>query len=254
MEILSDRRFVEVTKLLQKNGFALSEENSRCLANAFEIISTFVHGKLTNEEIFRTYDLLSDVMKNDRPDIIAHVNKEDRIRVAVRLMEELQDTRGKLTEDEKIAFAFCIFTGECTQIYDEEQGVVRSGVALFDSFEHIEQELLYAMKTDPTRFDMRGNRVVIDEQYGYSVDAAIQTTSVRAAYAYLQHLKYNGKPIIYSRIGSFSNSTGQLVDGYTIYTEKKGLFSTKKVEVATLYINSYCESMPRVAPKGFSLD
>ena len=115
MNLLNPKRYDDVNQLLQERGIALQEEDRRCVANTFEIISSFVHGKLTTAEIFSAYDLLSDVMKNDRPDIVAYVKKEDRIRVAVRLMEELAETKGKLTEDEKIAFAFCIMTGECTQ-------------------------------------------------------------------------------------------------------------------------------------------
>ena len=253
MNLLNPKRYDDVNQLLQERGIALQEEDRRCVANTFEIISSFVHGKLTTAEIFSAYDLLSDVMKNDRPDIVAYVKKEDRIRVAVRLMEELAETKGKLTEDEKIAFAFCIMTGECTQFFDEEQGVIRSGVAMFDSFEHIEQELLYAMSTDPDRFDMKKKELVIDERYGFSVETAIHTTSVRAAYAYLASLRYNGQPIVFDRIGSFANDAGQLVDGYQIFVEKKGLFSKKKMEVAKIYINSYCQDMPEVAPKGFVL-
>lgn len=253
MKVLSPKRFDEVNKLLREEGFSLSEENLQCLSNVFEIVSTFVHGKLSNKEILHAYDLLSDVMKNDRPDIVAYVPKEDRIRVAVRLMEELPETRGKLTLDEKIAFAFCIFTGECTQFFDEERDMIRSGVALFDSFEHIEQELLYAMATDPDRFDMKKKAYVIDEQYGLSVETAIHTTSVGAAYAYLERLKYNGQPVHYDRIGSCLNDAGQHVDRYIISVEKKGLFSKKMIEVATIYINSYCHDMPNVAPKGFTL-
>lgn len=253
MELLSQKRYDDVNQLLQDNGISLDDENRRWLSNTFEIISSFVQNKLTTAEIFSVYDLLSDVMKNSRPDIVVYVKKEDRIRVAVGLMEELVETAGKLTEDEKVAFAFCIMTGECTQVFDEEQGVIRSGVTLFDSFEHIKQELLYAMSTDPDRFDMKKVEFVIDERYGFTVETAVHTTSVRAAYTYLASLRYNGQSVVFDRIGSFGNNAGQLVDGYKIFVEKKGLFSKKKFEVATLYINSYCQDMPKVAPKGFTL-
>ena len=253
MKVLNNRRYVEVRALLEKCGISLSEEYYECLANVFEIISVFVNGKLSNQEILRAYDLLSDVMKNDRPDIVAYVSKEDRIRVAVRLMEELPETKGKLTDDEKIAFAFCILTGECTQIFDEESGQIRSGVVLFDTFEHIESELLYATASDPDRFDLKKSSLIIDERYGYSVETAIHVTSIPAAYAYLERLKYGGQTIMYDRIGSFVNSVGNHVAGYRIYTQKSGLFSKKKTEVATLYINSYCLDMPSIAPKGFTL-
>jgi len=253
MELLNTDRFEEVKTVLRESGISLSEENQRCIANVFEIISAFVHEKLTLTEILRTYDLLSDVIKNKRPDIILYVSKEDRIRVAVRLMEELPETRGKLTEEEKVAFAFCIFTGECIQFYDEERGMIRSGTALFDTFEHIEEKFQCAMEEDPERFDMKKAELVIDDQYGFSIDTAIHVTSVGAAYEYLDRLRYHGKPVIYQRIGSSRSNAGQIIDRYTVYIEKNSLFSKKRTEVATLYINSYCQDMPFVAPKGFSL-
>ena len=151
MNLLNEKRFAEVKLLFEKENLPLSEREIKIYSNVFEIISIYIHNKLTNEEILHAYDFLSDVMLNNRPDI-AYVAKVDRIRVAVALMETIPETKGKLTEDEKLAFAYCIFTGACTQVYDEERDIMLNGIVLFDSFEHINTEFEFEKVEFPDRF------------------------------------------------------------------------------------------------------
>lgn len=252
MKILNTQRF-ETLKIIFKNyNIDLSLNDVAIYSNVFEIISQFVHNKLSNEEIFAVYDLLSDVVKNDRPDIVAHVSKEDRIRVQVRLMEELPETKGKLDLEEKIALAFCIYTGECIQIYDEDRDMMCNGIVLFDSFEHIKSEFEFERQQFPSVFKIE-KTIIFDSTYGYSKENPVNVTSIDAAYYYLSKLRYNALPVTYERIGSFSNLDNNIIDGYNIFAEKKGLFKNKKMKIATIYINSYCNTMPKVAPKGFTL-
>lgn len=252
MKIINQQRFDEIKLLFEKNSINLSSDDIAIYSNVFEIISQFVHEKLTNQEIFVVYDVLSDVVKNNRPDIIAHVSKDDRIRAQVRLMEELPETKGKLELEEKIALAFCIYTGECVQIFDEARNMMCNGIVLFDSFEHIKNEFEYERQQFPSAFKIEKRNIIFDSTYGYSKENPINVTSVDAAYYYLSKLRYNALPIKYSRVGSFSNLNNDLVDGYDIFSEKKGLFKNKIIKIATIYINSYCDEMPKVAPKGFT--
>ena len=255
MKVLNNTRYAEVRELVGNSSGSLPEEYYECLANVFEIFSTFVNGKLSNQEILLAYDLISDVMKNKRPDLVVYVSEEERIRVAVLLLQALPGTKWRLSIGERIAFAFCIFTAECTQFLDEESGQIRSGIALFDTFEHIERELRLAMSTDPDRFDMSKPRTAIDERFGYSIETAISMTSIFERNYYLSRLIYDGHCISYDKIGSFENRYGVLADGYRIYIQKRGLFSMKTIEVATLYISPYClVDMPNIAPKGFTLE
>ncbi len=253
MEILNTQRFEKLKILFKENNIDLSINDIIIYSNVFEIISQFVHNKLTDEEIFVVYDLLSDVVKNDRPDIIAYVPKNDRIRVQVRLMEELDETKGKLSLDEKIALAFCIYTGECVQFYDEERDMMCNGIVLFDSFEHIKNELEYEKQQFPSIFKIEKREITFDKTYGYTEENPINTTSIDASYYYLNKLRYNGLPIVYERIGSFSNSKDEIIDGYDIFVEEKSIFKKKIIKVATIYINPYCEEMPKVAPTKFTL-
>lgn len=252
MEIINKQRLEEVKLIFKQHGVNLSSNDIAIYSNVFEIISLFIHQKLTNQEIFVVYDLLSDVVKNNRPDIIVHVPKDERIRAQVRLMEELPETKGKLDLDEKVALAYCIYTGECIQIYDEERDMMCNGIVLFDSFEHIKNEFEYEKQQFPSIFKIEKRNIVFDGTYGFSENNPINVTSIDAAYYYLSKLRYNNLPIKYNRIGSFNNINNDLVDGYDVFVEKKGIFKNKIIKVATIYINSYCDEMPKVAPQGFT--
>ena len=94
MLILNNDRFIELKTLFVKNNVNLAEKDMALYANAFEIISEFINNKLTTEELFVVYDLLSDVINNRRPDIAVNIRKEDRIRIQVRLMESLKKLKG----------------------------------------------------------------------------------------------------------------------------------------------------------------
>ena len=253
MEVLNMERLKNVRNIFKQNNVILPLDDVIIYSNVFEIISQFVHYKLTDEEIFVVYDLLSGVVKNERPDIVAYVSKEDRIRVQVRLMEEIPETRGKLDLEEKIALAFCVYAGECVQIYDEDRDEICNGIVAFDSFERIKNELEYERQQFPSIFKIEKKKIVFDSTYGYSKENPINVTSINGAYYYLGKLRYNTIPVTYVRIGSFSNSNDDLIDAYDIFIEEKGLLKNKTIKVATIYINSYCREMPKVAPEGFTL-
>ena len=152
MKILNEKRHLETKKLMAENNVNLSEDDCIIYSNAFEIISIFTNGKLTTQEIFSAYDVLSDAIMNRRPDLVDFVAKEDRIRIQVKLLESLPETRGKLTLDEKVAMAFCVYTGECIQVFNEDLNTMESGLVTFDSFEHINKELEYEKANFPSRF------------------------------------------------------------------------------------------------------
>ena len=127
MQIISNERFEKLKLLFAYHDISLSDNDIALYSNAFEIISQFVNNKLTNEEIFAVYDLLSDVVKNQRPDIVSYVPKEDRIRVQVRLMEELEETKGKC--DRNSIIIATLLHDLCKVKYDfpEEQGYYGHG-------------------------------------------------------------------------------------------------------------------------------
>lgn len=253
-KIISQTRYESIKQLFIANEIDMSDREIGIYANVFEIISYFVNGKLTDEEMFMAYDFLSDLIVDKLPKYAVHVPKEDRIRAQVRFLEELPYTAGKLTDEEKIGFAYCVWTAVCLRVLDEENDCTCNGIVLFDSIEHIENNYKHDLEERPDFFSIEKQELVIDDEYGQKIEKAINTTSVSMSYAYLDHLRYQGKPIKYKRMGSCVNSAGKMVDKYLIYTEKKTLFSKKQVDITYLYINGYCNSTPKVAPKGFTLE
>ena len=74
-----------------------------------------------------------------------------------------------------------------------------------------------------------------DSTYGYSKENPINVTSIGAAYYYLDNLRYNSLPVSYNRVGSFSNSNDDMIDGYDIFIEKKAYIKIQQLKLP-LYI------------------
>lgn len=254
MKILNRQRYQILKDLFYQNKINLSDEEIAIYSNVFEIISQFIHNKLSTEELFVVYDYLSDVLQGKKTEIAVSVPKSERIRTQVRLMEEIPETSNKLTLDEKIALAYCVYTGECVQFYDEKHEMICNGNALFDSFEHIRKEFEYERQQFPSIFNCTESYTnEINDDFGFSAENPIGTTSVDASYNYLFRLRYDGKPISYNRLGSLRNSKGDIIDKYDVFFIKKIVFSKQAVPIGRIFINAYCETTSEIAPKGFTL-
>lgn len=252
MNLINENRYEVTKQLFEKHNIDMPESDTKIYANVFEVIAYFVNNKLTDEEMFLAYDFLSDFLLNKKVEYNVFVSKEDRIRAQVRVMEEIPETAGKLTMKEKIGFAFCMDSAVCLQKYDEPSGTMKNGITLFDSIEHIENNLKWEQERRPEFFVIDKQEVKKKDDYGYSMSNPIQATSVHMGYEYLKHLIYNGEPIEYKRIGS-TYFSGCAIDKYKIF-KTKGFWIFKKEEhIAELYINPYSSSTPKIAPKGFEL-
>lgn len=249
MELLNEKRYFETKELMIKKNVILSDNEYKIYSNVFEIISIFTNGKLTTEEIFIVYDILSDAILNQRPDLVAFVSKEDRIKVQVRLLEELPETKGKLSLDEKIAMAFCIYTGECVRVFDEESNTMKNGIVSFDSFEHINNELEYEKANFPYLFPSTEQQPKGD--FAFSVDNAVHATSIGSAENYIRKLKYKGQSISFYREGSCVDNENNIIDCYHLFYIKKKLFKNERIDLGIIYINPYCNDMSVNPPKGF---
>ena len=152
--MLREKRYEEVKNIFEEKGVDLTENDIKLYANAFEIIAHYVNHKLTTREIMEVYDFLSDVILNRRPDIKIHVEKKDRIKVQVALMNKIPFIGNKLDLEEKIMLAFCIYLGECIRVYDEETNEEKNGVVLFKSVESIGLEFEQCKSINPSLFEI----------------------------------------------------------------------------------------------------
>lgn len=250
--LINEKRYEITKQLFEKHNIDMSESDTRIYANVFEVIAYFVNNKLTDEEMLTAFDFLADFLLNEKVEYCVYVSKEDRIRAQVRVMEEIPETAGKLTLEEKIGFAFCMYSAVCLQVYDEQSDTINNGITLFDSIERIEKNLKLEQQRRPEFFVIEKQSAKKADDYGYSAANPIKVTSIRMGYEYLEHLTYNGEPIEYKRIGS-DYFDGYAIDKYIIF-KTKGFGIFKKEEfIAELYINPYSSSTPKIAPKGFKL-
>lgn len=252
--MLSEKRYKEVKNIFEEKGVGLTENDIKLYADVFEIIAHYVNHKLTTREMMEVYDFLSDVILNRRPDIKIHVDKKDRIKVQVALMDKISFIRNKLDLEEKIMLAFCIYLGECIRVYDEESDEVKNGVVLFKSVESIELEFEQCKSINPSLFEIVTDNSVNEnrEDFGYCKSNPVLTVSVGDAYNYLARLVCENKNVTYSRIESVWGDNGHILDKYKI-TITSGMLFFKKSTDYTIYIDSYAASTSTKAPKPFSL-
>jgi hypothetical protein len=242
----------ELRRVFKENNVDLNETNIMYYGKAFMIISSLLHDKLSVSEIFEAYDYLSDLVLENKPQFAAFVPKNERIRVQMRAMEELPQTAGRLTREEKEVFAFCVYYSTCVQIFDEKTQTVMSALVDFKSTDHILKQYR-AEKEDRPDFFRTGtyeNRPITSE-YGFSVDQPIRLSSIRASYAYLDSLYYGDAKVHYSRIGSCTNAYGETVDQYKVSVEEGRFLRTKNKEWV-FYINPYAYESLDKAPNGFA--
>lgn len=253
--MLSEQRYKEVKAVFQKQNATIlaegvevppTEIDIRLNADLFEVIGHFTHNKLTTEEMFNAFDFLNDVLQYKKAKYAMPVGKNDKIRVQMRIMEELPETAGKLTMAEKEAFAFCVWYCTCFQIYDEKRKMSLSTLCHFDSIERVESIYAMSKRRYPELFQfVEDNDLSSNDDYGFSLENPVMLTSVRLSYVYLSKLFYNGMPIRYQRQGSRMNSKGVMIDVYLIEGVPE--------RMSKIYINAYAQQPILKAPLGFRL-
>ena len=189
-----------------------------------------------------------------KPKYAVSVPKTERISVQMRVMEEIPETKGKLSIEEKEIYAFCVYYITCIQKYDEQKGTVESGLTDFTSSEYVLRLYQFEKNSYPSRFPKKEEKTYpISKDYGYTEKTPIRLTSVHMSYKYLKSLRYKGNPISYVRRGSISSEDGKLLDAYKLMFTKKG-FLRKKEITWELFIDAYAQSPVWVAPEGFTLE
>ena len=128
----------EARALFKENSIQLGERDIFLYGNAFEIISSLIHGKLTTREIFEAFDFLSDLILNKKHQY-GFIRRDDRIKAQIQIMEEIPQIAGKLTPEEKEALAFCVYHATCVRVFNEDTNKVVTGLTDFTSLEHILQ-------------------------------------------------------------------------------------------------------------------
>ena len=147
--MLNIERYRSIDAIFKSRGIELPDKDVMLYADAFEIIASLLNGKLSDEEMVRVVDFLSDVITGKAPHVVAHVPRSERLRVQYPLLEIIAATKGKLTSKEKELLAFCVYWMNCVQVYDETRAVTVSGLVDFTSVEKVLSLYEYEKKQRP---------------------------------------------------------------------------------------------------------
>lgn len=249
--IMSEERLKE-TQVFFRDFPNLTAEEIVLYANFAEIVDILTGHKLDTNTILESSDLLSDLILNLRPDIMI-VPKEDRIRAQLGRMDTIPSIANTLNMEEKTLFAFCVYWSVCIRVYDEDTDEECNGLVDFTSVEKILAEYEQTRNLKPELFE--NVDIVYDEQaagYGYSLKNPIKATSVGKAYEFLNRLAVSGATVAYKRIGARSGKRDHIVDVYEVAVTTNTPAGRKK-QIYELYIDPYCITNSKKAPKPFFL-
>jgi hypothetical protein len=85
-------------------------------------------------------------------------------------------------------------------------------------------------------------------KYAFSLDNPIPCYTIPGSYKYLSELRWNGRPIKYKRLGSFSSEVvSDSIDGYQI-------ISSEEQSLGVIYISPYQQKNSTKPPEGFTLE
>ena len=222
------------------------EELSVCLFT----INELMHYKLTVTELNRSYSFLSGLLSGDYPKIAIAASNDDKIRLAYSMFEVMESTRGKLNQEEKVMYAFCVFYSKCVRVFDESTGKIRKGRWQIDSPERAEKLLQWEMEKRPERFAFLSQSTPKNPNtFGITSLNPIMAVTIQDSYNYLNHLRTtDDKPVHYKRLGSVRNEIGGILDKYRLSFEING--EQRELEI---YIDPYSTENSPIAPEGLML-
>ena len=232
MKLLDKEIYDKVKIFMQTNNIQLDERGLVANANLCKIISIFINNKLSTFEILTIYDFITDVLQGRHPKIAINVNKEERIPMAVKILDSkfIPDYKDNLTEDEKEKFAFCVVYSFFTYSFNEESGEMEQEIFKFETFENIAKEYEYKKKEFPFKFKKDNSDIGdVSKEYGRDKENPIKLKTIDMIYEYLDNICLNNEnedDIKYERTGSFNTSFNELIDGFNIYNTNKELIDT----------------------------
>ena len=154
MSILNREKFLaELANCTKNEGFIdLPKEILDGRPDFLFVVDELINHKLTVSELNQSYLFLARLLIGKYPKIAFTVQKADRIRLSYVAIGQLPATKGKLSTQEKLLFAFCVFHSVCVETYDENVGKIGKGINDIDSPSHALQLLKWEMKNHPEKF------------------------------------------------------------------------------------------------------
>ena len=200
-------------------------------------LNELTHYKLSIQDLNEAFILLADMLIKNLT-----IPESDKIKLPFSALGTIEATRGKLTQQEKIIFAFCVYYAVCVELYDKKSGKMFSAVKELNSQESIIARLQNEITTHPEKFAFLNEK---KSPFG-SKDNPAQATSQTNARIYLTKLYTSqGKHVKFSKVTSLPGANKIMLDLYDIKYDLSG--ETKEMQ---LYINPSSQINSTEAPEG----
>lgn len=237
--IFSKADFKTEINLLPASDSNLPDEILESRADLLFVLNELTHYKLTPSELNNVYISLADIlMKN------LAIPEADKIRLPFSALGTLDAARSKLTQQEKIIFAFCVYYSVCVELYDKKAGKMFSAIKELDSPESVIARLQNEISTHPEKFAFLNEK---KEPFA-SKDNPVQAINQTAAKIYLEKLyTHSGKHIKYSKITSLPGKNGEILDAYNLKFDSDG--GTQEIKI---FINPNAQTNSTEAPEGLN--
>lgn len=216
----------------------------------FRVVSELTSYKISALGLLEAFDFVRELLRGKLPEIQAPVPDSERLRIQVRLFEELPQTRGRLDREEKLRLGYCFLRCLYRKAYDPVGEVFLPGAATFRDAAGTLELLDLERSAHPWFFALPESVPRRRSQpFGTSRDNPVQTTSRPAELDYLRRLRTkSGKRVRFQTEGCRENGFGQLVDR-VVLRYPSGLLEQKVV----LYFYGESYENSGEAPEGFLL-
>ena len=165
------------------------------------------------------------------------------IKTAYFLTDFLPRTKGKLSADEKLPYAFlasCAMNDAPAKAFD------------LKTPEKLRETLSADIANNPDKysfFDLVKKRDSSSADFGVTIENPVRTASIPFSYYYLDRLKTKqGGEVNYERLGHISDESDNIIDIYTLKFTDGG-----KEKNIMIYVDPYCAENSLKAPAGLIL-
>lgn len=134
---MKDITVEEIKEFLDVKGIILEDETEYIRRqNFFNTCKAITNNKLNNIELMISNETMIGLISNERPDLEYIYHHTQLIAIQYKYFEKLPETRGKLTEEEKLKLAFANFATIYIVVYDVKTGKQRS---ILDNYSTVEK-------------------------------------------------------------------------------------------------------------------
>ncbi len=243
----------EVLNVFHRIGTVPDEKTVNSMTSMCNAVHGTTHGKISVEDIVMSLPVMSMLSAGMDEDLNMMLSKpllyekgklsQPPIKTAYFLMDFLPRTKGKLSADEKLSYAFLVSCGmndAPAKAFD------------LDTPERLRETLSADIANNPEKysfFDLVKKRDSSSANFGVTVENPVRAASIPFSYYYLDSLKTKqGGDVSYKRLGHMLDESDNIIDVYTLTFTDDG-----EEKSITIFVDPYCAENSLKAPAGLIL-